>query len=64
VRDVPIEQLRARLRRPVAGTLRIVLGARPKARATGLIFSPPRRQRSRMVSQVSVLITPGAPLSP
>jgi hypothetical protein len=38
--------------------LRTVFGARPKSRATGLILSPSRRQRIRMVSQTSTVITP------
>ena len=43
--------------------LRTMFGARPSSRATTLIFSPSRRQRRRMVSQVSMVITPwDAPL--
>lgn len=50
--------LRSALADRPAGDLRTVFGARAKSRATGLIFSPSRRQRRRMVSQVSMLITP------
>ncbi len=38
--------------------LRTVFAAKPRSRATTLIFSPSRRHRSRMVSQVSMVITP------